>query len=82
MGVFVGITLLYYVFLMVATEIIRASETEAFYWGRIFMVLTLSTNLWLLSPSISYVFFLYLPLHLMAIIFMVVRNAVSKGELT
>ena len=82
MGIFVGITLLYYLFLMIATEIIRESETDAFRWGRFFMILTLSTNMWLLSPSISYVIFLYLPLHLTAIIFMIARNAVGKGELT
>ena len=82
MAALTGMIVLYYVILMAATELIPQSEDMTFIWARIFMLITVSTNLWLLAPSMAPACFLSLPLHLVTIAFMTVRNSVEKSELT
>ena len=82
MAVLMIYTVLYYVMLLTATELNSESKIETFQWGRVFMLVTVATNIMLLTPTISHGFLLYLPLHVLTILFMYIRQSVKKAELT
>ena len=75
----IGLTAIYYVLLLTVTELNDHPELTTFEWGRQFMLGTVATNLLLLTPSISYGCFLYLPFHYLSILIMTIRDDVEKG---
>ena len=77
----IGLTVIYYVLLLTVAELNDHPELTTFEWGRQFMLGTVATNLLLLTPSISYGCFLYLPFHYLSILIMTIRDDVEKGQL-
>ena len=77
----VGLQVLYYLMISATNEFIEKND-EDFLWGRMHMLLTVATNLMLLTPSLSHACFIYVPLHLLTYILLTIRHAFEISHLT
>ena len=80
----VGLQVLYYLLICATNEFIEKNEENDDHglWGRVLMLLTVSTNLMLLTPSLSHACFIYVPLHLLTYILLTIRHAFEISHLT
>ena len=69
MTALIVLTIIYHLLILAAGELISESDDANFIFGRVQMVVTVATNLLILTPSISHACFVYLPLYLLTTLF-------------
>ena len=72
---------LYHLMILVAGEFISQSDDERFIFGKVMLLITVATNIMILTPTISHACFLYLPLYLLTTLFNQFRHSDNKYKI-